>query len=75
LGGAVDNGVPRNYVAAYKWFDIAARWHRFSWWTIITPDGYAPLRQEMDRLAERMTAEQVAEARLAADAFLETYRS
>ena len=21
-------GVPRNYVAAYKWFDIAARWHR-----------------------------------------------
>ena len=27
-GTGADIGVPRNYVAAYKWFDIAARWHR-----------------------------------------------
>ena len=34
----------------------------------------AALRERIDRLAERMTAEQVAEAQRAADAFVETYR-
>ena len=40
----------------------------------MTPEGEVSLRQEIDRLAERMTAEQVAEAQCAADAFVETYR-
>ena len=40
----------------------------------MTPEGEVSLRQEIDRLAERMTAEQVAAAKRAADTFLETYR-
>ena len=39
-----------------------------------TAAGPATLRERIDRLAERMTAEQVAEAQRAADAFVETYR-
>ena len=61
-------------VAAYKWLDIAERWRPNSWWTTETPDGEVRLTEQIRRLAEGMTAEQVAEARLAADTFLETYR-
>ena len=40
----------------------------------MTPEGEVSLRQEIDRLAERMTAEQLEEAHVAVDAFLERYR-
>ena len=66
-------GVPRNDVAAYKWLDIVERWDPDTSWSI--GEDEVPLRQVIDRLAERMTPEQVAEAQRAADAFLETYRS
>ena len=65
-------GVPRNDVAAYKWLDIVERWDPDTSWFI--GEDEVPLRQVIDRLAERMTPEQVAEAQRAADAFLETYR-
>lgn len=67
-------GLPRDDVAAYKWLDIAERWRPNSWWTTEIPDGEVRLTEQIRRLGEGMTAEQVAEARLAADTFLETYR-
>ncbi|MDD9986571.1 MAG: tetratricopeptide repeat protein [Spirochaetaceae bacterium] len=63
-------GVPRNEIAAYKWLDIANRWRADDSGT--TTRGTA--RRELDDLAQKMTSEQVAAARHAADAFIETYR-
>ena len=69
----VGMGVPRDHVAAYKWLDVA---DRLSESLPAAPTAARPeaLRERIDRLAERMTAEQVAEAQRAADAFVETYR-
>ena len=69
----VGMGVPRDEVAAYKWLDIADRLSEPlpSAPTAVRP---ATLRERIDRLAERMTTAQVAEAKRAADAFVETYR-
>lgn len=67
-------GLPRDDVAAYKWLDIWNRWTPGSPWFTPTPDGDVPIQEDIDRLAEGMTAAQVAEAKLAADTFLATYR-
>ena len=69
----VGMGVPRDEVAAYKWLDIA---DRLSEPLPAAPNAVRPatLRERIDRLAERMTAAEVAEAKRAADAFVETYR-
>ena len=69
----VGMGVPRDHVAAYKWLDVA---DRLSESLPAAPTAARPeaLRERIDRLAERMTAEPVAEAQRAADAFVETYR-
>ena len=67
-------GIPRNDVAAYRWMDISNRWRPDSSWHTPTPDGDVPLQEDLDRLAQGMTVGQVAEAKLAADAFLEHYR-
>ena len=67
-------GIPRNDVAAYRWMDISNRWRPDSSWHTPTADGDVPLQEDLDRLAQGMTAEKVTEAKLAADAFLEHYR-
>ena len=59
-------GLPGNDVAAYKWMDVSNRWDPDSMWST--------LQEELDRLAEGMTAAQLAEAKRAADTFLATYR-
>lgn len=76
LGTMYRDGVvfPRNDVAAHKWLNIAERWRPNSWWSTETPDGEVRLAEEIRTLAEEMTPEQVAEAKLAADTFLATYR-
>lgn len=81
-------GVPHNdVVAAYKWLEIVSRWRvdgsgttriRHESRTLIR-DGYGTMipegaKQLLDDLAMKMTREQVADARRAADAFLESYR-
>ena len=66
-------GLPRDDGAAYKWLDVA---DRLSESLPAAPDAPGPvsLREKLDRLAEGMTTAQVAEAKRAADAFVETYR-
>lgn len=66
--------VPRNDVAAHKWLNIAERWNPESWWSTETPDGEVRLAEEIRTLADGMTAEQLAQAQRAADAFLGAYR-
>ena len=63
-------GIPQSDVAAYRWLDIMNRLLSDGSGTI-TSEATPP---ELDDLAKRMTSEQVAEARRAADAFLATYR-
>ena len=63
-------GVPQDDVAAFKWLDISNRWRLHD----SSMMGWETAQRELDDLAKKMTSEQVAEARRAADAFLETYR-
>jgi len=63
-------GVPHNLMNAYRWMHISNRGHV---WSTRTPEGMVPYQMEIDRLAERMTDEELAEARRAADEFIETY--
>ena len=63
-------GVPHNLVHAYRWMHISNRGHV---WSIKTPEGMVPYQVEIDRLTEHMTDEELAEARRAADEFIETY--
>ena len=76
LGTMYREGValPRNDATAHEWLNIAERWKPDSWWSTETPDGEVRLAEEIRTLADGMTAEQLAKAQLAADAFLETYR-
>ena len=63
-------GVPRNLVSAYRWMHIS---NQGEGWSTETPEGMVPYQREIDRLADRMTDEELAEARRAADEFMETY--
>ena len=58
LYAAGEAGVGRDSVEADKWYRLATRTDT----------------EELERLAEGMTAAQLAEAKLAADTFLATYR-
>lgn len=62
--------VPHNLMNAYRWMHISNRGHV---WSTRTPEGMVPYQMKIDRLAERMTHEELAEARRAADEFIETY--
>ena len=67
-------GVPRDRIAAYRWWDVLSRWRAELLSKDLNTLLASPTQLELDELAAHMTDGELAEARREVDAFLEVYR-